>query len=53
MSSMGNGCARQLRDAVERLASGRRTLIVVDCSESVPDASKVFAFEGDQLVEVP
>ena len=52
MDQIGNGSGRQLREVIEVLAQGRRTLVVADGSEDAREASRVFAVEGDRLVEV-
>jgi len=49
---IGNGSGRQLRKAVARLTQGRRTLVVADSAEHLPEGSRVFAVEGDHLVEM-
>jgi len=51
LERFGNGSGERLREAVERLTEGRRTLIVAELDE-VDDDGRVFAVEGDRLVEV-
>jgi GT2 family glycosyltransferase/ABC-type thiamine transport system ATPase subunit len=52
MDQIGNGSSRELRQVIERLANGRRTLVMADGPDSAGDASRVFALEGDRLVEL-
>ncbi len=49
---IGNGSGRQLREVIERLTQGRRTLVVGDGSECAAEATRVFTVEGDGLAEV-
>ena len=47
-----NGSGQELREVLDRLAQGRRTLVVADRSENTGEVSRVFAVGRDRLVEV-
>jgi ABC-type nitrate/sulfonate/bicarbonate transport system ATPase subunit len=49
---IGNGSQAELREVIERLVKGRRTLIAADSPDRVSKTSRVFAVEGDRLVEL-
>lgn len=49
---IGNGSGRQLREVIELLMQGRRTLVAADSREGAGETSRVFAVEGDRLVEL-
>jgi GT2 family glycosyltransferase/ABC-type nitrate/sulfonate/bicarbonate transport system ATPase subunit len=50
---IGNGSGGRLREPIELLAQGRRTLVVADSRDDAGEASRVFAVEGESLVELP
>jgi predicted ABC-type transport system involved in lysophospholipase L1 biosynthesis ATPase subunit len=49
---LGNGCGERLRPVFERLVAGRRTLVLAESADHAHDASRVFAVEEGELVEV-